>query len=178
MTDYHGSVVAKFGSIDEANRALRNLHDAQQNKGLVIREGAVVVGTAEGVMPVTDIDDVGIGDVTSNAIDLVAFLGIGAVKIAAEAAIAGSALMLSSARRAAALGGSLFMIPARMVFSVFEDDSDLEYLGAAIEPGVCAVVAVVDEPTDTAQVIAELSESGGEVIEIDVDDSDTAAEEE
>jgi len=178
MTDYHGSVVAKFDSIDAANNALRDLRDAQQNKGLVILEGAVVVGTEDGVMPVTDIDDVGIGDVTGNAIDLVAFLGIGAVKIAAEAAIAGGALMLSSARRAAALGGSLFMIPARMVFSVFESESELEYLGAAIEPGVCAVVAVVDEPTDTAQVIAELSESGGEVIEIDVDDADVDTEEE
>jgi hypothetical protein len=177
MAEYQGSVVAKFADLDAANKALRNLRDAQQSKGLEIREGAVVIGTADGVMSVADIDDIGLGEVTSNALDLMAFLGIGTVKIAAETAISGGALLLSSARRAAVLSGSLFLMPARMLFSVFETENAIEYLGTAIEPGVCAVVAVLDEPDDTAQVIAELSESGGEVIEIDVDtDVDTDIE--
>ena len=178
MEEYQGSVVAKFADLDAANKALRNLRDAQQSKGLEIREGAVVIGTADGVMPVADLDDIGLGEVSGNALDLMVFLGIGTVKIAAETAISSGALLLSSARRAAALGGSLFLMPARRLFSVFESENALEYLGTAIEPGVCAVVAVVDEPDDTAQVIAELSESGGEVIEIEIDiDTETEPEE-
>ena len=167
MTDDQGSIVARFEDIETANRALRNLRDAQQSKGLEIREGAVVVGTADGVMPIMDIDDVGLCDVTSNALDLMVFLGIGAVKIAAEAALSGGALLLSSGRRAFALGGSLLMLPAKTLFAFFESEQAIENLGKAIEPGVCAVIAVVDHVADRAQVMAELSESGGEIVEIE-----------
>lgn len=169
MTKFERSVVATFADLESANRALRNLRDAQQNRGLEIREGAVVVGTADGVMPVADLDDVGLGEVTSNALDLVAFLGIGTAKIAAETAIAGGLLLLSSARRAVALSSSLLFLPAKMLIDAFESEKVVEIGGTTIEPGVCAVIAVVAEADDAAQVVAELSESGGQVVEVDVD---------
>jgi uncharacterized membrane protein len=168
MPDYQNSIIATFTDLDTANKALRRLRDAQQNRGVDIKDGAVVVGTAEGVMPVMDLDDVGLGDVAGNALDLFAYLGIGATKIAAETAIAGGLLLLSSARRAAALGTSLLLMPAKSLLGILESDKALDYFGAVIEPGTCAVVAVVDEPDVAAQVMAELSESGGQVIEVDV----------
>ena len=42
----------------------------------------------------------------------------------------------------AALGGLILLLPARMVLSVLESDTAIEYLGTVIEPGVCAVVVV------------------------------------
>lgn len=170
MADSQRSVVAKFSDLDSANKALRKLRDAQKNRGLDIRDGAVVVGTADGVMPVMDLDDVGLGDVAGNALDLMAFLGIGATKIAADAAIAGGLLLLSSARRAASLGGSLLLMPAKVFLGVLESEKALDYFGATIDPGTCAVIAVVDEPAAAAQVMAELSEAGGYVVEVDVED--------
>lgn len=170
MTDYQGSVVAKFADLDSANRALRNLRDAQKDKNLRIREGAVVIGTPDGVMPVADLDDVSLGDVTGSAIDLMMFLGVGSLKIATEAAISGAALLLSSARRAASLGGTLLTLPAKVLLSAFDDDSPADHLVGVIQPGVCVIVAVADGPTDTAQLIAELSESGGEILDIEVDE--------
>ena len=62
-------------------------------------------------------------------------------------------------------------MPAKMAFGVLESDKAMDYFGTAIEPGTCAVVAVVDEPAVAAQVMAELSESGGQVIGVGVDDA-------
>jgi uncharacterized membrane protein len=169
MTEREGSVVATFPDLNSANKALRKLRDAQQNQGLAIREGAVVVGTTDGLMPVMELDDIGLGDVASNAFDLATYLGVGTAKIAASTAISGGLLLLSSARRAAALGGSLLLMPAKRFMDMLETSKVIDYVDATIEPGACAVVAVVDEPSLVAQVIAELAESGGQVIEMDVD---------
>ncbi|MFN2201897.1 MAG: hypothetical protein ACK2UO_11870 [Caldilineaceae bacterium] len=172
MTKLEGSVIAKFADLDSANRALRKLRDAQKNEGLDIREGAVVVGTVDGVMPVTNLDEVGLGDVASNAVDLMAYLGVGTAKIAAQTAIAGGLLLMSSARRVAALGGSLLVMPAKKFLNVLGSDQEIDLLGATIEPGTCAVVAVVEDAAAAAQVMAELAESGGLVLELDVDAQD------
>ena len=59
-------------------------------------------------------------------------------------------------------------MPAKSLLGMLESDKALDYFGAVVEPGTCAVVAVVDEPDVAAQVMAELSESGGQVIEMDV----------
>ena len=40
MTDYHGSVVAKFANLDKANKALAICGTRQQNSGLEIRQGS------------------------------------------------------------------------------------------------------------------------------------------
>ena len=168
-THHSDTVVVRFADFDSANKALRKLRDAQQNKRLQIRQGAVVVGTPDGVMPVKSLDDMGLGDVTSNVADSVVFLGIGSAKIAAETALASAGLLLSSARRAVALGGSLLMLPARMVLSSFESSKVAEGIDAVLEPGACAVIAIVDAPEDADQVIASLSEFGGEVVQIEVD---------
>jgi len=172
VTKLEGSVIAKFADLDSANRALRKLRDAQKNEGLDIREGAVVVGTVDGVMPVTNLDEVGLGDVASNAVDLMAYLGVGTAKIAAQTAIAGGLLLMSSARRVAALGGSLLVMPAKKFLNVLGSDQEIDLLGATIEPGTCAVVAVVEDAAAAAQVMAELAESGGLVLELDVDAQD------
>lgn len=169
MTEVQRSVVARFSDLDSANKALRRLREAQKNEGLEIRNGAVVVGTADGVMSVTELEDVGLSDVATSALDLMTFLGVGAAKIAAGTALAGGMLLLSSARRAAALGGAVLMMPARMFLDVFESEKVVDALGTTIEPGVCAVVALVDEPATAAQVMAELAESGGEVVEVNVE---------
>ncbi len=175
MADYRESIIATFTDLDAANKALRRLREAQQKRGLELSEGAVVVGTADGVVSVTDIEDFGLGDVTSSTVDLLMFLGVGTMKIAAEAAISGGALLLNSARRAAALGSSILLLPARMVMDMFDTEAAIEALGGAIGPGVCAVVAVVRDPSDAAQIIAELAESGGEVIELDIEAEVTEA---
>lgn len=169
MTKLEGSVIAKFADLDSANKALRKLRDAQKNEGLDIREGAVVVGTADGVMPVTNLDEIGLGDVASNAVDLLAYLGVGTAKIAAQTAIAGGLLLMSSARRMAALGGSLLVMPAKKFLSVLGSDEAVDLWGATIEPGTCAVIAVVEDASAAAQVMAELAESGGVVIDLDID---------
>jgi hypothetical protein len=169
MSNTESSVVARFPDLDSANKALRSLRHAQQNRGLAISEGAVVIGTADGIMPVVELDDIGLSDVASNALELATFLGIGTVKIAAGAAISGGLLLLSSGRKAAALGGSLLLMPAKWAMDMLEADKTIDYFDATIEPGACAVVAVVDEPELIAQVVAELAEAGGEVVDLELD---------
>jgi uncharacterized membrane protein len=162
------TVVVRFADFDSANRALRKLRDAQKKKRLQIHRGAVVVGTAEGAMPVKSLDDMGLGDVGSNLADLAVFFGLGSARIVAETALAGAALLLSSTRRAAALGGSLLLLPARMLVSSFQSGEITEGIDALLEPGACAVVAVVDSQGDADQIVADLSEYGGEAVAIEI----------
>ena len=165
-TDQSKTVIMKFADFGSADRALRNLRRQQKAQGLGIRQGAVVVGTPSGMMPVKDIDDIGLGEVTGSAADLMVFLGVGTAKIAAETAFAGVGLLLNSARRAAALGVSLLLMPARMVAGAFESDSPLQGYDTVLEAGACAVFAVVDAPEDAELVIADLADYGGEVIQV------------
>lgn len=171
-TEQADILVAKFADFATANKALRKLREAQRSKRLHGRKGAIVVGTPEGVMPVKDLDDMGVGDITSSMIDLAAFLGIGAAKIAAGTAFAGATLLLSSTRRTLALGRTLVLLPAKMLLGSFGSDEIVEELSSAVEPGVCAVVAVVNDADDAAQVAADLSEYGGELVTIEADAED------
>jgi len=165
-----GAIVAKFDDSRDARRALREVKKAMSQQQIAVREGAVIRRDADGGLHISDVREIGLGDIVRGTTDLTMGLSRGGINLAMRVlggavglAADGARLALRSAWRGAILAGAVIATPGRKLSSYLELDKYMQTVGEDLEPGTAAVILVVADDQDGA--LAEtLAESGGRLL--------------
>jgi uncharacterized membrane protein len=165
-----GVIVAKFDDSRSAQRALRDVKKVMSQQQFAVREGAVIVRDADGGLHISDVREIGLGDLVHGATDLTVGLGRGGFSLALRLfggavglAADGTRLALRSAWRAAILAGAVLATPGRKLSSYLELDKYMQTMGEDLEPGTAAVILVLDDDQD-GDLAETLAGSGGTLL--------------
>ena len=119
-----GTIVVKYDDSRNAQRALRDVKKAMNQQQVAVREGALIVRDVNGGLHISDVKELGLGDVIRGTTDLTVALGRGGFSLALRLfggavglAADGARLALRSAWRAAFLAGAVLATPGRKLSS-------------------------------------------------------------
>jgi uncharacterized membrane protein len=163
-------IVAKFDDSRSAQRALREVKKVMSQQQVTVREGAVIVRDADGELHISDVKEIGLGDIVRGATDLTVAVGRGGFNLTMRfmggvvgLAADGVRLALRGTWRAAILAGAILATPGRKLSSYLQLDKYMQTVGEDLEPGTAAVILVLadDQDSDLAEMLAG---SGGTLL--------------
>jgi uncharacterized membrane protein len=165
-----GVIVAKFEDSRSAQRALHEVKKGMSQQQVTVREGAVIVRDADGELHISDVKEIGLGDIVRGATDLTMGLGRGGFNLtmrfmggAVGLAVGATRLAMRGAWRAAFFASAVIATPGRRLSSYLQLDKYMQTMGEDLEPGTAAVILVLadDQDGDLAEMLAG---SGGTLL--------------
>jgi uncharacterized membrane protein len=165
-----GVIVAKFDDSRSARRALREVKKVMSQQQVAVREGAVIIRDADGELHISDVKEIGLGDIVRGTTDLTVALGRGGFNLtmrllggAVGLAADGARLALRGAWRAAILTGAILATPGRKLSSYLQLDKYMQTVGEDLEPGAAAVILVLADD-ENGELAEKLAGNGGTLL--------------
>jgi uncharacterized membrane protein len=165
-----GMIVAKFDDSRNAQRALREVKKAMSQQQVAVCEGAVIRRDADGGLHISDVREIGLGDIVRGTTGLTVGLGRGGFNLtmrlldgAFGLAADGARLALRSAWRAAIFTGAVLATPGRKLSSYLELDKYMQTVGEDLEPGTAAMILVLADDED-GELAEKLAGNGGTLL--------------
>ena len=161
MTDQNAEVVVvTFEDRNQAQKALRSLNEADRADLIDIHEGALVSRDVYGEIHIDDLKLIGFDDLVRNSVGIALNVAVSGTGLLLVTAFEGLRILSRGGWQLAGLATALLASPLHRMRDTIIPDSRVKTVGADLEPGGSAVVAVVnaDVATDLA---AELERRGG-----------------